>query len=81
MSQHVEAIFENGILRPLTPIEAPEHARVQIDVTVMPIAPSHSNGHGDLSVQEYDRLLEELATSGPSVDSTFPRSEIYSDHV
>ncbi len=28
----VTAIYENGILRPLTPLALPEHARVQIQV-------------------------------------------------
>jgi predicted DNA-binding antitoxin AbrB/MazE fold protein len=32
MTQHVEAIYENGLLRPLEPLALPELARVQLDV-------------------------------------------------
>lgn len=33
-----------------------------------------------MSVEEFDQLLDEEATSGPSPASTFSRSEFYSDH-
>ncbi|MEW6213521.1 MAG: antitoxin family protein [Acidobacteriota bacterium] len=32
MSQKITAIYENGILRPLTPLELPDHSRVEIEV-------------------------------------------------
>jgi len=32
----VEAIYENGVFRPLQPLDIPEHARVR--VTVVPVA-------------------------------------------
>jgi predicted DNA-binding antitoxin AbrB/MazE fold protein len=32
MSQPIEAIYENGLLRPLEPLALPEFARVQLDV-------------------------------------------------
>ena len=78
MVQHIEAIYENGVLKPLTPLAAPEHARLQIDVIVEDAATRQSEG--ELSLAEFDQSIDELATDGPSVDSTFPRSEIYSDH-
>ena len=36
MEQTVTAIYENGILRPLDPLDLPEHARVQLSITALP---------------------------------------------
>ena len=33
MSQHVEAVYENGVLRPLQPLHLKESARVQVLVS------------------------------------------------
>ena len=32
----VTAIYENGVLRPLTPLELPEHTQVQLSVLPLP---------------------------------------------
>ena len=32
MSQTITAVYENGVLRPLTPLALPDHARVELDV-------------------------------------------------
>ena len=32
----VNAVYENGVLRPLTPLELPEHTQVQISVQPLP---------------------------------------------
>ena len=36
MSQRVTAIYENGVLRPLVPLDLPEHARVELNVEAAP---------------------------------------------
>lgn len=33
MNRRVKAIFESGVLRPLTPIRLPEHSEVMLDVS------------------------------------------------
>jgi predicted DNA-binding antitoxin AbrB/MazE fold protein len=35
MSINLEAIYENGLLRPLSPLPLPEHARVRLTVDAM----------------------------------------------
>jgi predicted DNA-binding antitoxin AbrB/MazE fold protein len=40
MSQFIEAIYENGVLRPLTPLELPDRAHVAITVS----EPTESSG-------------------------------------
>ena len=32
MSQRVTAIYENGVLRPLTPLDIPEHSTLELDL-------------------------------------------------
>ncbi len=32
MNDHIQAVYENGILRPLTPLDLPENSVVEIDV-------------------------------------------------
>lgn len=38
MSQHIQAIYENGLLRPLVPLDLPENSVVEIDVRDVPFA-------------------------------------------
>jgi len=35
MTTAVEAIYENGLLRPLQPLALPEHARVRISMEIL----------------------------------------------
>ena len=37
MSETVAAIYEHGVLRPLTPLDLPEHAHIQIKIVVQPL--------------------------------------------
>jgi predicted DNA-binding antitoxin AbrB/MazE fold protein len=32
MSTHVEAVYENGVFRPLQPVQLPEHQRVTVTI-------------------------------------------------
>ncbi|MDA2923344.1 antitoxin family protein [Acidobacteria bacterium AH-259-L09] len=36
MSKSVEAVYENGVLRPLEPIDLPEHQRVTVTIWEAP---------------------------------------------
>ena len=36
MTEVITAIYEQGVLRPLTPLHIPEHTRVEIQVAVQP---------------------------------------------
>jgi predicted DNA-binding antitoxin AbrB/MazE fold protein len=75
MVQHIEAIYENGVLRPLSPLQLADHAHVFVRVT-----DTGTEEAAELSLSEFDRLLDELASDGPSVPGTFSREDIYSDH-
>lgn len=45
MSHKITAIYENGVLRPLTPLDLPEHSAVEIDVQQVATAPSTKDSH------------------------------------
>ncbi len=36
MAEIVRAVYEQGILRPLTPLDLPEHSQVEIEVRTIP---------------------------------------------
>ncbi|MBI4490358.1 MAG: antitoxin family protein [Deltaproteobacteria bacterium] len=40
MSKRVEAVYENGVLRPLEPLGLREHQRVSVIVSEKPVLPS-----------------------------------------
>jgi len=44
MDQTVTAIYENGVLRPLDPLDLPEHAKVHISITPLQ-APADAEAH------------------------------------
>jgi predicted DNA-binding antitoxin AbrB/MazE fold protein len=58
----VMAIYENGVLRPLTPLALPEHTRVQIHVWQVPV-PTDAAGH-------HRQVREALVAAGLSLPSS-----------
>jgi predicted DNA-binding antitoxin AbrB/MazE fold protein len=60
--RQVEAVYENGVLRPLQPLDLTEHEQVVISVARMAPTPNPS-----APASEYvERLRTELATAGPA---------------
>jgi predicted DNA-binding antitoxin AbrB/MazE fold protein len=47
MHENIEAIFENGVFRPLTPVALPEHKRVSMSVELCPDAESAVSAPSD----------------------------------
>ena len=61
----IEAVFENGVFRPLGDVRLPEHQRVSLVVTVPDDLPAH--------------LLARAAEEGKSFDFLAdPREDLYS---
>lgn len=70
MSETVAAIYERGVLRPLTPLVLPEHARVQIQIVAQSLA----------AQEERRRVRQALLDAGvirsrPSAEPVQPVSE------
>ena len=69
----ITAIYERGVLRPLTPLSLPEHARVQIQFQQVP-APDDANAHRV-------RVRDVLVAAGLSLPASpsVPTADILSD--
>jgi predicted DNA-binding antitoxin AbrB/MazE fold protein len=87
MTMTLQAVFENGVLRPLAPLSLPEGQQVQVLVAVEDVAKrgtvemeSDSRKAEDLSDEEYEAVLDSLC-EGPDLpilpDSAFTREGIY----
>lgn len=48
MLENIEAIFENGVFRPLAPVALPEHKRVSMSIAISPDAENLSNAPSDV---------------------------------
>jgi len=83
MSQTIEAIYENGIFRPLSPVNLPEGTRVRI-------APGAWPADTDDQVREYllsagttpaeiERILDNLRLLWGSYDSLTERQQVEFD--
>jgi predicted DNA-binding antitoxin AbrB/MazE fold protein len=65
MAQRITAIYEDGVLRPLSPLELPEHSQVEIDIHRVSSAtdsPAHRN--------QVNQALVKASLSLPSIDKT-----------
>jgi predicted DNA-binding antitoxin AbrB/MazE fold protein len=70
MSQRLKAIYENGVLRPLGPLDLPEHSQVEIHVQRL----EHSNPPSEHRLQ-VRHLLIEAGLSLPANDAVPTRSK------
>jgi len=60
MSLRVEAVYENGVLRPLQPLDLSEHEHVIVNVLKSEAETSQ------LDVEYIERIREECRRSGPA---------------
>jgi predicted DNA-binding antitoxin AbrB/MazE fold protein len=62
MSKPIEAIYENGVLRPLEPLGLEEHQRVTITIV------EDGEGQGDLFDPEFAQWCAEQSHNAPSLE-------------
>lgn len=60
MPQQVDAIYENGVLRPLQPLHLTEHERVLVSVVK-----NAASGRSSLAVEYIEKLRREQEDSEP----------------
>jgi predicted DNA-binding antitoxin AbrB/MazE fold protein len=83
---HVDATYENGILRPSEPLNLPNATPVH--VTVVPQSDILTDDTNEdilpagpvLTVEEFQRIMKEGTIRAPSLPLDFDRDDIYSDH-
>ena len=61
MSKQIEAIYENGVLRPLEPLSLDEHQRVTITL-------AEESGEEDLFDPAFTRWCAEQSRNAPSLE-------------
>ena len=83
MSQTIEAIYENGIFRPLSPVNLPEGTRVRIAPGVWPADTDDQVREYLLSAgttpAEIERILDNLRLLWGSYDSLTERQRVEFD--
>jgi len=55
MTQTITAVYENGLLRPLTPLALPEHSRVELELRTVDAASAQAR---------HERVRQALAAAG-----------------
>ena len=87
MNPQIDAIYEDGVFKPLVAITLPDkaHVRLTVSASALPTVSSDAvepetrvpdNGDAD----DFDAQLDELLFDGPSLPADFSRADIYADH-
>jgi len=81
MNEHIQAIYENGVLRPLVPLDLPEQSIVEIDVRDIT-----DNREKELTNAEkikiFDEWMESLDPNTPVLtDEQISRESIYEEQI
>ena len=77
MNQSIQAIYENGILRPLAPLDLPENSVVEIDVRDVSKKDSDKE-----KWQEFDEWMNSLDPNTPNLtDEQISRESIYEEQL
>jgi predicted DNA-binding antitoxin AbrB/MazE fold protein len=69
-TQAIEAVFENGVFRPVQPVELPEHQRVTLLLTADEEAAADAVGFEPLPLQERTTIrvrVKKIGLIGPVV--------------
>ena len=75
---HIQAIYENGVLRPLVPLELKENVVVEIDVRDV----SEKNLSRDNWLEAFDEWMGSLNPNVPTLtDEQISRESIYEEQT
>lgn len=78
MSQYIQAIYENGLLRPLVPLNLPENSVVEIDVRDL----TENESNKEKWLRDFDEWMESLDPNTPNLtDEQISRESIYEEQT
>jgi predicted DNA-binding antitoxin AbrB/MazE fold protein len=93
MSEQIDAIYDNGVLKPVMPLALPDKARVKLTIDAASVSEPAEKiagqkgverekgaAEGDTADRDFDRELDALLFEGPSLPADFSRADIYADH-
>ena len=78
MNQSIQVIYENGILRPLEPLDLPENKIFEIDVRDV----SENDSDKEKWLKEFDEWMNSLDPNTPNLsDKQISRESIYEEQL
>lgn len=78
MIENIQAIYKNGVLRPLQPLDLPEDKIVEIDVRDV----SENDTDKEKWLQEFDQWMASLDPNTPVLtDEQISRESIYEEQI
>ena len=79
MSEHIQAIYENGVLRPLQPLDLPENKIVEIDVRDVLETDASNNAK---KIKAFEEWMANLDPNTPNLtDEQISRESIYEEQI
>ncbi len=78
MIENIQAIYKNGVLRPLKPLDLPEDKIVEIDVRDV----SENDSDKEKWLKEFDEWMNSLDPNTPTLtDEQISRESIYEEQL
>jgi len=78
MNQSIQAIYENGVLRPLAPLDLPENKIVEIEVRDV----SETDYNKEKWLKDFDEWMNSLDPNTPNLtDEQISRESIYEEQL
>jgi predicted DNA-binding antitoxin AbrB/MazE fold protein len=81
MTRHIQAIYENGLLRPLQPLDLPENQVVEIDVRDISDE-VEENSANKFKIEAFNEWMANLNPNTPNLtDEQISRESIYEEQI
>jgi predicted DNA-binding antitoxin AbrB/MazE fold protein len=81
MTRHIQAIYENGLLRPLQPLDLPENKVVEIDVRDISDE-VEENSANKFKIETFNEWMANLNPDTPNLtDEQISRESIYEEQI
>ncbi len=81
MNEHIQAIYENGILRPLQPLNLPENAVVEINVRDIS-ENMEKESVNKFKIEAFEEWMTNLDPNTPTLtDEQISRESIYEGQI
>ena len=78
MNEHIQAIYENGVLRPLAPLDLPEQSIVEIKLRDK----TENGANKEEWLREFEEWMESLDPNTPVLtDEQISRESIYEEQI
>jgi predicted DNA-binding antitoxin AbrB/MazE fold protein len=82
MTQNVQAIYQNGVLRLLQPLDLHENQIVEIDVRDVSENPEQERSVNKLKIEAFEKWMENLDPKTPDLtDEQISRESIYEEQI